>query len=93
MRNDFDGAFFLQYYEHSWNRAALVRFARDCPLFACETPVMSYRWWPVAARRAQVLANEGFAADDFAGLWRSFLPRAAKVRGRNLRSPLIAYTP
>jgi hypothetical protein len=47
---------------------------------------------PNAVRRARGLANEGFAADKFAGLGADFLLRAAKVRGLNLRSPRITYT-
>jgi 2-keto-4-pentenoate hydratase len=47
----------------------------------------------VAARRAQGLANEGFAADVSSPAYGAdFLLRAAKARGRNLRSPRITYT-
>ena len=59
-------------------------------LFGGDDPVMS---GPVAARRAQGLANEGFAADVSSPAYGAdFLLRAAKVRGRNLRSPRITYT-
>jgi len=67
---------------------------RQRPLPVDYFEVVSDRVWPrLQPVAAQGLANEGFAADVSSPAYGAdFLLRAAKVRGRNLRSPRITYT-
>jgi len=66
---------------------------RQRPLPVDYFEVVSDRVWPrLQPVAAQGLANEGFAADEFAGLWRRLFATRCQVGGRNLRSPRITYT-